>query len=447
MVVLYRMGRITDLGRFINTIPESRRSLPVRVFEARAILAGGDLERACKLATSFPVGDPSLSKDLLSEALMMTAICAAHRNDMQTVGLMADLARDKEIRSPLSLAVMDYLVSGVKPDLRIPERLGVRDYYFLRLTKARPPRNLLQKADPALVYALVFDRSAPLALRLDAAEQAASRGQIEAASLARIYREVAARGKNVRREDQTDALIRARLFDGAVRATDPQLRARIIDTLLGNTRGLHLSGVIGPMLAPYVAQIRPRRGLEGFAPRAIEVALLARDRKMAEAWFLFVREAGRAAYMGAEWLPLSNMVLGDLVPKGEGAQMALRMGRARRLDGRALHALTSVLDALSLDVGIPLWNLAAKHPQPQKGALPATGVLGQLKKLVDDGRAGEVLLKTLEAAGKHRADEMHLIALGDIVRALKKSGFESAAGAFGFSALYGIWPTGARRLN
>ena len=337
------------------------------------------------------------------------------------------------------------LQSGVKPNLKIPAKLGVRDYYFLTLTKARTPRSLLAKAEPALVYALAFDRTGSLVLRLEAAELAASRGQIDAKDLANIYLEAAANRSKAQTDERTDALIRARLFEGLSRTSDPRHGAKIIETLLSNVRGLHLSGVIGPMLAPYVARMEPGPGLEAFAIRAIEVALLSGDMKLAERWFLFVKQAGRAAYGAAEWLPLTDLVEKDVVPSGEGAQMAIRMARARRLDGRALHRLTSVMDALSHDVTIPLWNLAGKQPQPNKGALPATGVLGQLKKLSDDGRAGEVLLMSLRAVGSHTADEMHLIALGDIVRSLKKAGFGKQAGQFGFTALYGIWPTGSRR--
>ncbi len=449
MVVFYRMGRINDLARFIETIPASAQSLPVRVFKARAMLASGRRQEACALANKFPVGDPALSQDLLSESLMMTALCAAQNKDFATMGLMADLARDKNIRSPLSYAITDYLQSGLKPAIKMPSRLGVRDYYFLRLTQLPMPRKLLDLAEPSLVYALAFDRSISRALRLDAAERAASRGQIDARGLAAIYGDVTA--KRARRQGsdrgrrRSDGYTRALLFAGLSRTNDPRHRAKIIDTLLANVRGKNLSGVIGPMLGPFVAQMQPEPALSWFAMRAVEVALLSKNMPMAERWFLFVKRAGRAAYSAAEWLPLADLVQSDVVPAGEGTQMAMRMARARRLNGGALHRLTSVLDALSLDVPIPLWNSASKQPQPRKGALPAAGVLSALKKMSDEQRAGEVLLLSLQALGFHTADQMHLIALGDIVRSLKKAGFADSASQFGFEAVYGIWPTGLGR--
>ncbi|MCP4933690.1 MAG: hypothetical protein GY927_05660 [bacterium] len=453
MVVFYRMGRIKDLSRFIDTIPASAQSLPVRVFTARAMLANGKMEAACAMANKFPVGDPSLSQDLLSESLMMSALCAAQNKDFQTMGLMADLARDKNIRSPLSYAIMDYLQSGVKPAIKIPPRLGVRDYYFLRLTQLPMPRELLALAEPSLVYTLAFDRSISPALRLEAAERAATRGQIDARGLAAIYGDVTSKGMSRQGAGQrsqrrrSDAHTRALLFSGLSRTNDPRHRAKIIDTLLANVRGKNLSGVIGPMLGLFVAQMQPEPALSWFAMRAVEVALLSRDMQLAERWFLFVKQAGRAAYSAAEWLPLVDLVQQNVVPAGEGTQMALRMARARRLNGGALHRLTSVLDALSLDVPIPLWNMASKHPQPRNGALPPSGFLSALKKMSDEQRAGEVLLLSLQALGSHSADQMHLIALGDIVRSLKKAGFSNTARQFGFEAVYGIWPTGLGRQH
>ena len=445
MVVLYRMGRIRDLSAFVGTISANNRSLPVRVFEARALLAQGRLAQACKLATSFPVGNQDLSPDLLSESLMMTALCAAQNKDFQTMGLMADLARDKNIRSPLSYAIIDYLLSGVKPAIKLPAKLGVRDYYFLRLTQLKTPRRLLERAEPALVYALAFDRTTSPALRLEAAERAAARGQVDAQGLASIYSDVAAIRSRQRGGRRSDAYTRALLFDGLSRTSDPRHRAKIIDTLLANVRGKHLSAVISSMLVPYVAKIQPEPGLSWFAMRAVEVALLSQDMQLAERWFLFVKQAGRPAYGAAEWLPLAGLVKQNVVPAGEGTQMAMRMAKARRLNGGALHRLTSVLDALSYEVPIPLWNTASKYPQPRKGALPPTGVLSSLKKMSDEGQTGEVLLLSLQAVGSNSADQIHLIALGDIVRALKKAGFKKSASHFGFEALYGIWPTGLGR--
>lgn len=445
MVALYRMGRIKDLVNFIKTIPEGTRSHAVRIFQARALLASGHGKQACALAASFPVGDPDLSHDLLSETLMMTALCAARKKDLHPMGLIADLARDKGIRSPLSYAVIDYLVSGVKPAFRMPKKLGVRDYFFLRLTQLKVPRKILGMADPALLYALAFDRSTPSALRLDAAERAASKGQIDPMDLAAIYADVVARGSRRTKSGRTDAQTRALLFDGLSRTEAAQHRAKIIDTLLANTRGRHLSMVMGSMLAPYVAQMEPFGKLDWFAMRAVEVALLSGDMPLAERWYLFIKRAGRGAYAAAEWLPLTNLLQKGVVPSGDATQMAMRMARARRLDSRALHGLTSILDALSFEVPIPLWNEAGKLPQPSKGALPPTGALSQLKKASDEGRAGDVLLLSHRAVGTHSADQMHLIALGDIVRALKKAGFEKQAGQFGFHALYGIWPTGKKR--
>jgi hypothetical protein len=444
MVVLYRMGRIADLLKLITGRPEGAHSLAMRIFHARALLASGEKEKACRLAEDFPIDKPGVGKEMLSEALMMGGLCAGMRKDLQAVGLIAEMARDKGVGSPLSLAVMDFLVSGIKPDKSpLPEKIGVRDFYFLRLTGPEAPRKILDMAEPALIYALAHDRQLAASLRLEAAERASKHGQIKAPALAAIYGEVA-RGLK-RAGPHSNSEIRALLFDALARSGDVSHQARVMETLLANARKVRLSQVIGPMLTPFVRKMRPSRELDWFATRAVEVALLSHDWPLAEKWLSFVRNGGRGAYEAAEWLPLVNMARARSVPMDDGAQMALRMGRAGRLKAVAMRRLTSVMDALGWSVPIPLWNMAAKMPQPTKGYLPRPGALSRLKQAADRKDAGSVLLEALEVLGAHGADEMNLLAIGDIVRALKKAGFEREAGWFGFEALYGVWPTGARR--
>ena len=52
-----------------------------------------------------------------------------------------------------------------------------------------------------------------------------------------------------------------------------------------------------------------------------------------------------------------------------GVDIALKAG----LPGPLLQRLVTALDALGEEVPIPLWDLAAKTPQPDDGYLPPTG--------------------------------------------------------------------------
>jgi len=455
LVVLYRMGRIKDMLRHMERSQTAARSLTGRVFHARALLADGDHKRACAIASRLPVGDPELPPGILSEALRMTALCAAEKKDMNTAGLMVDLARDRGIRAPIFYTVMDYLISGVKPRMKMPEKLGLIDYFFLRLTTGKPPHGVLEIAEPALVHALAHDDATSIELRIDAADQAARGGRLNGVDLTQVYLRAA---KDIRRNkprERTDDVTRVLLFDALARSRNTLHQAKIIDTLLKNARTEGLSRAMGQALLPYVQKMPISRELDWFAPRAVEAALIGGDARLTERWLLFVKTAGRRAYPAAEWLPLLELAQPGLAPRQDGFAMAMRLAKGKRIRGLALHRLASTLDAMSINVPIPLWNAAGKYPQPNKGALPAKGVLSKLKKAVDrvsgkaanSGGGGEVLLLAMQAVRGHPAHEMHLLAIGDITRALYKSGFRLEAGQFAFEALYGVWPTGKRRFS
>jgi hypothetical protein len=119
-----------------------------------------------------------------------------------------------------------------------------------------------------------------------------------------------------------------------------------------------------------------------------------------------------------------------------GVDIALRAG----LPGPLLQRLVTALDALGEEVPIPLWDLAAKTPQPDDGYLPPTGVLSTLKQAADAGETGRTILLAAAAFGPDGPQGAHLIALGDGLRALKRVGLDAEARRLAFEALYAHWP-------
>jgi hypothetical protein len=119
-----------------------------------------------------------------------------------------------------------------------------------------------------------------------------------------------------------------------------------------------------------------------------------------------------------------------------GVGIALRAG----LPGPLLQRHVTVLDALGEEVPIPLWELAAKTPQPDDGYLPTTGVLSTLKEAADAGDVGRTILLAACAFGPDGPQGAHLIALGDGLRALKRVGLDAEARRLAFEALYAHWP-------
>jgi hypothetical protein len=123
-----------------------------------------------------------------------------------------------------------------------------------------------------------------------------------------------------------------------------------------------------------------------------------------------------------------------------GVDIALKAG----LPGPLLQRLVTALDALGEEVPIPLWDLAAKNPQPDDGYLPPTGMLSALKEAADKGDTGATILLAAAAFGPDGPQGAHLIALGDGLRALKRVGLDAEARRLAFEALYAHWPARGR---
>ena len=89
---------------------------------------------------------------------------------------------------------------------------------------------------------------------------------------------------------------------------------------------------------------------------------------------------------------------------------------------------------------IPLWEAASRTPQPAMGYLPDTGVLAQLQEAAKRKDVARTVLLSLRALGPVGAGGVHLIALGDTIRALRRAGLDGDARALGVEALLEQWP-------
>jgi len=103
-----------------------------------------------------------------------------------------------------------------------------------------------------------------------------------------------------------------------------------------------------------------------------------------------------------------------------------------------------VLDALDYQVPIPLWEAASRSPQPTDGYLPPTGVLSELQQAAKSGESAKMILLVASAIGPDGPAGAHIIALGDVIRALKRAGMEREARRLGVEALFTAWPRSAQ---
>ena len=79
-----------------------------------------------------------------------------------------------------------------------------------------------------------------------------------------------------------------------------------------------------------------------------------------------------------------------------------------------------MLDALDIDVPVPLWDAASRTLRsPSGGYLPDTGVLADLAQSAQRGDAGRTILLVMRTLGADGPEAANILALGDSIRALK----------------------------
>jgi hypothetical protein len=423
---LERAGRVVEAAELLARAAETNEPRILGRY-ALALLALGRQDDACEVHIGEAPADASGR-----EALLVAVYCAAAKGDLPGARLALQLARDGGAETGLAAAAIGRLSKTPAQRPALPKSVGVIDYLFLSLDAKRPTAELAAKAEPALLFYLVRDETAPAELRVASAERAASLNIIAGQNLARAYREAA---QSLPNTAQSAPALRARLFTAFESAPSVKIRAESISALLASARDQGIEVPIAEALAEASAGLVEDPQAASFAETGIRVAALAGDEQSAWAW----------ADAGGERMRSWQLLLAASDPQGPRAEAALAKGVNLALEGALppplLHRLVTVLDALDYEVAIPLWDEASKTPQPSAGDLPATGALTSLKQAADAGEVGRTVLLAAAVLGPKGVEGAHLIALGDTLRALKRVGLDAEARRLGFEALYAHWPS------
>jgi hypothetical protein len=419
---LERAGRVAEATELLSRAAATGEPATLGRY-ALALLASGREDDACDVHLGAAPGQ---------QALLVPVYCAAARGDLPGAKLALQLARDGGAPVSLAAAAIARLSKISTPAPSLPKQVTVIDYLFLNLGGKRPSADLAAKAEPELLFLLARDPSAPAELRVASAERAAALNIIAGDDLARAYREAA---QALPKTAQSGPALRARLFAAFESAPSAKIRAESIAALLASARDQDIEVPIAEALAQASAGLVDDPQAAAFAETGVRVAALAGDEQSAWAW----------VDAGGERVRSWQLLLAATDPQGPRAEAALAEGVTLALQcglpPPLLHRLVTVLDALSYEVSIPLWDEASKTPQPNDGDLPATGALTSLKQAADAGEVGRTVLIAAAVLGRNGAKGAHIIALGDTLRALKRVGLDAEARRLGFEALYAHWPS------
>lgn len=465
LAALYKSGLLNDLEAVTKTPSSSSAAkdgeapagdLVLAVQRAKAQLGLGQREAACVSARSAQY-QGEVPRPVAQDALLLSAYCAAAEGNAAAASTTVDMAREQSFEAPLAFAIVDHLASGATTPpakLSIPKDISLIDYRFLELAMVQT--GVLERAEPALVAALAREQKANARTHVTAAEDAARLHALDAEALAKVYREVSLPGGGDPLTAKLEPpLKRAALAQAIAAERAPQRKAKLMQAMLQEARSHTLYVPVARGLVGELKSLKQGSDTAFFAETAVEIALAGGDYPAAVSWAVFGStqdrggdragrgEPGRSDGL-MHWMTLIDIAgAKEYVPRGSGLKLTEELALKGKFAPEVLHRLVTVLDALDYNIPIPLWDAASRTPQPTKGHLPETGVLGHLKDAATEKKFALTVLLTMQALGTDGAEGAHILALGDAIRALKLAGLEEDARRLGFEALFAAWPRGA----
>jgi hypothetical protein len=328
--------------------------------------------------------------------------------------------------------ILETLDGGVEKRPPLPASLSLMDYRFLELTGPIDGAQALAKADPALLVALAASTALDPKVQVAAADTALRLNVMTHDAVAGVYRRLAAPGKDPVPSDPV--LQRALLFRAMEETQTPTARARLMRTLLDEAKRAGVLLQTAAMLSPVLSNIWPEPETRPLAEALVQVALAGGELDLARRW------AESAASL-QHWLALVDIADPQTRQLQRAALSAIEdLARRGRLPPAVLHRTVSVLDALGIEVPLPLWEAAGRIPQPSGGHLPPTGVLAELAQASQQKEAGRTVILVLQTLGPDGPEGANILALGDAIRALKRAGLEADARRLALETLFAAWP-------
>jgi hypothetical protein len=436
---LRRAGAIEALKAVLERVPPPTEPI-LAVVVLRAHLLVGNREVGCALAGEAIRNRGTLPTAFRRDAVLAAGYCAVAGGNAEAGRLTADLIRGEGIEAPFALAALQGSGAG-KPSPPLPSSVGTLDYRIGEVAGLLWPRELIDRAEPGVLAVIPTAPAVEPGLKVAAVERAAQLNVLPPETLAEHYRGLpAAPGDlaNPLATKHSAAMRRAMLLQAADAEAGPEKKARLLAALLDDAGRAGLTAPVARLLGPVVEQMRPLPELAWFADHAAEILVRAGRGAAVGNWADLARDLDH-------WRVLGALASESAVPSSAALATLEQLARAGRIDPARLHRVVTALDALDVQLPIPLWEAASRTPQPTGGHLPPTGVLAELKIASDRGEGARVVLRARQAMGPASAADANLLTLGDVIRALGKVGLTREARGLAIEALIDGWPTTARR--
>lgn len=438
---LNRTGLVKEAAAALAQAGDVSADPIMATLAARTAIGAGDTRQGCETARSLTSSVAAkMPRHLKGQVIIIAGYCAAASGNKAAAGIAAELASENGLQDHAGPDALKAISKGRKPRVSPGQKVSLLDYRILQLSGPVDVSSAIPSASPALLAVLARDKRANPLTRLAAAEAAANFNAITVNELADMYRTAGSTARRPEFGGEGGANKRASLYASAVGERDLEAKARAIRAFLDEARRAGFYWTALKLMARPAADLPPNPRIAWFSETAIEASLAGGEYGQVQRWVNFASST-RSGQPLRHWLALADIAAPD-APGGRSANLKYVEDLARRgsFDPILLHRLVTVLDALSTQVPIPLWEAASRTTQPSSGHLPDTGVLSQLQDAAKARDYARTVLLGMQTLGPKGAEGAHMIALGDSIRALKRAGLEKEARQLALEALFTAWP-------
>ncbi len=434
---LMDMGLIDDATALISIAPG--RDTDPALLKARvdSRLIAFDLAGAC----STGEGQTNQADDPYWQKIQV--FCSAVQGNVGAAQLGAAVLEETDPEpDPVFFSLIDHLTGDSAADitsLADPDPLALA---MMRTARLELPADVLTARTPALLRTVGVSPNAPLALRLEAAEEAAAVGAISPSLLAEIYGSVPFLPRELESPlsaaaEEPGPRSRALLYRAASVQEEPEAKAAILERAVQMAREENVYSLVVRVHSEHLTTLQPTETLWWFAEEAARALYALGEPARAEGWIAMLRSEAvkdETAQAAADRLWALAQLLRDPaeVPEEDGAEAAWRDALIASDPERGAYRVSLayvVLQALGHEVAQETWRMLVRADSFVQTPIPDVSVRRAMAAAAEAGGRGETALLALLALGANGPATADSAVLADVLANLNMVGLSADARA------------------
>lgn len=289
-ILALRARILSEMG-YLDDALQLLRSVPARALDPTATWVLVDLswQKQDVDGVCAELLEPAAAFDLTIELQQQRIFCQWRAGKQADAQFGLELLREQGVDDPVFAAIMDRLAGDRNIEVPTPKEITPSLIAMLHEVEAPLPANTFDLASTKAVAALALDSRADPALRLSAAEAAASQGALLAEIVRDVYAAQAIDPQDLATasdlpETGASAKDRAVLYQAVAVAAAPEVRASILQVALGPTGWADNDTWRLQVFAPFLLDLPPSPDLSWYAPEAAHYLFALGEFERARAW-------------------------------------------------------------------------------------------------------------------------------------------------------------------